>query len=279
MYWYSIAAISHETAYSLYQQWKCIKQETMTKDNSDTMRLKRDLLSQVYEVYEQITERFDSACKRDCYACCTSGVIATTLEILPLAEFLEQSLGGRRQEPAQMVPDERKPRPTLTINHLARCCLERIEPPQDETVPLTAPCPLRGDDGCRVYEVRPFQCRSMFSTQICKVGGEAVMDPVIISLNGVFEQIIEHIDHGGLVGNILDLLAAFEGSEFRESYRRSVVTDPDSFFLRAQPNPGFIVLPQHRQEVAAALTMLWEKKVQGLPFREAMNIGKYSPMH
>ena len=105
------------------------------------------------------------------------------------------------------------------------------------------------------------------------------MDPVIISLNGVFEQIIEHIDHGGLVGNMLDLLKAFEGPEFRESYRLSTVTNPESFFLRAQPNPGFIVLPQHRQEVAAALSMLWDQKVQGLTFREAMNIGKYSPMH
>ena len=251
----------------------------MTKDNSYTMQLKRDLLSHVYEVYEQITDRFDSACKRDCYACCTSGVTATTLEVLPLVEFLEQSLDKRCHEPALAVPDERKPRPTLTINHLARCCLERVEPPQDETIHLTAPCPLREEDGCSVYEIRPFHCRSMFSTEICKVGGEAVMDPVIISLNGVFEQIIEHIDHGGLVGNMLDLLNAFEGSEFRESYCRSNVTDPESFFLRAQPNPGFIVLPQHRQEVAAALIMLWEKNVQGLPFREAMDFGKYSPMH
>ena len=251
----------------------------MTKNNSDTIKLKRDLLSHVYEVYEHITERFDCACQRDCYACCTSGVIATTLEILPLAEFLEQSLGGRCNEPAQLVSEERKPRPTLTINHLARCCLERVEPPQDETVYLTSPCPLREEDGCSVYEVRPFHCRSMFSTEICKVGGEAVMDPVIISLNGVFEQIIEHIDHGGLVGNMLDLLKAFEGPEFRESYRLSTVTNPESFFLRAQPNSGFIVLPQHRQEVAAALTMLWDQKVQGLTFREAMKIAKYSPMH
>ena len=147
----------------------------MVINNSDIVHRKCELLSHVYEVYDQIAESFESSCHRDCLACCTSGVIATTLEMLPIIEFLQQSPVGRYYDDALAIPDERKTRPTLTINDLARHCLERIEPPQEKSILSTVPCPLRDDNGCSVYEVRPFHCRSMFSSIKCRVDGAATL--------------------------------------------------------------------------------------------------------
>jgi hypothetical protein len=249
----------------------------MTEHCND-VSLKRELLSNVYEAYEEIVEGFDVACRRDCSACCTSSVFATTLEALLIIES-QESAESSLFELARSTPIENRPSPGLTINQLAKCCLERKEPPPEGPPAEPVPCPFRQDDGCPIYEARPFHCRGMFSSQLCDTGGEAVMSPVIISLNGVFEQVIEHIDRGGNTGNMLDLLGALEDPQFLESYKQSGQGRPSPRLLIAQPNPGFIVPPQHRQQVAAALASLWKRTVRGLPFRDAMHLGCYTPIH
>ena len=235
-----------------------------------TLSLKRSLLEAVCDVYEEVCSRFPHVCARECSACCTCNVVATTLEVLSVIEEMErinksQILTGFVHESAG-----NRLRPRLTINELAQYCLEGKEPPEGDSEYGSLPCPLREHDGCPVYHVRPFSCRSMWSSELCSHGGHAVMNPVLISMNGVFEQIIEHLDHGGLVGNMLDLLTELSDPGFRSSYRNSAALEPSLSLRQAQRNPGFVVMREHRKDISAALSLLWQREVDGIPFREAL---------
>jgi hypothetical protein len=89
-------------------------------------------------------------------------------------------------------------------------------------------------------------------------------------MSGVFQQIIEDMDRGGLYGNLLDLLSYLNEPERRISYMSSTGVDASDGLLRNAPSPGFVVPPEHRPYVVKWLNRLWEKKVAGLPFKEAL---------
>ncbi len=177
--------------------------------------------------------------------------------LLALQEKILQGTTGRRLLPS------------LSINALADCCLQRKEPP-DETEDFDmVPCPLREQVGCAVYEVRPLACRILWSVERCEERGEAVMAPALVSLNGVFQQIVEDLDAGGLYGNMIDLFIPMNDRTTRDAYREGQALTPSPPLLETRPNPGFLVIPEHRSVVKFALNALWGTTVEGLPFREA----------
>jgi hypothetical protein len=121
-----------------------------------------------------------------------------------------------------------------------------------------------------VYPVRPFACRSLWSKELCAVDGEAVPDAVLVTLNGVFEQLIEDLDVGGLSGNLIDLFAALSDPSCRVAYQANGRLEPVGVLLPNRPNPGLLVPPLHRSTVMRVLNSLERREVQGLPFRQAM---------
>ncbi len=121
-----------------------------------------------------------------------------------------------------------------------------------------------------MYPARPFACRSLWSRQRCTVGGAAVADSLLLSLNGVFEQLIEHMDVGGLAGNMIDLFALLSDEPTRSAYHAGLPWEITDHTLATRPNPGFLVPPAHRSEVVRALLLLDRKEIQGLPFRQAL---------
>jgi len=231
---------------------------------------KKSLLTALWEAYEEAASGFPSACKRDCKACCTHNVVATTLEAEAVLAYLEEAGRFDLVRVVTGAGEAQRIRPVLSINALAKCCLDRKEPPNEEAVFDTLPCPLRQEDGCPCYEVRPLNCRCLWSSELCEVDGEAVMNPVLVTINGVFQQIAEHIDVGGLYGNVFDLLSALNHPEIRAGYRLGVSLQPQKTMPGTLASPGFLVPPEHREPVLAALTRLWNKRVGESTFREAM---------
>lgn len=235
-----------------------------------SLELKRALLTTLYEVYDKTAKQFPAACSRDCDTCCTHNVVATTLEVELIRDHLQQI--GRADLELRALQDtsRRRLRPRLTINELATFCLRREEPPDQAEEFHVEPCPIREEDGCPVYEVRPFACRSLWSEQACAVTGEAVMAPLLLTLNGVFEQIVEDIDAGGLCGNMLDLFSFLHANDRSAAYRSGACLEPEGFLRRTRPNPGFIVPPPHRQWVQSVLNVLWQRRVTDVSFRDAL---------
>lgn len=235
-----------------------------------TLELKRTLLSSLYRVYDEATQHFERACRLRCHTCCTQNVLCTTLEADLMVNYLQNANRSDLVDRIQMRPAKQILRPSTTLNELAGYCLRRQEPPEQHAALPLSPCIFLEDGACLVYAVRPFACRSLWSEQTCADRGEARMNPVLVSLNGVFEQTIEHIDQGGFYGNLLDLLSALVSDENRDTYRLGRPLRKSSHLLETRPSPGFLVPPSHRPIVIKALNRLWEQDVDGLSFREVL---------
>ena len=235
-----------------------------------TFELKKALLKALYEAYDESVAGFDTACVPDCSSCCTHNVLAATVEVQHIMEYCEQSGRQRLLTPLLDAGQGRRLRPQLTINTLADYCLRREEPPLSEDDFDMAPCPLRGDSGCPIYEVRPFACRAMWSVESCHISGEAVMPPELVTLNGVFEQMIEHVDSGGLCGNLIDLIKLLDDPDTRNAYLNGEALQPAIGMPAGRANPGFLVPPAHRPRVRKVMEILDRKSIQGVPFRDAL---------
>ncbi|MBI4962029.1 MAG: hypothetical protein HY913_02010 [Desulfomonile tiedjei] len=249
------------------------KQAIKTDQNTQScLEIKQSLLKAACEAYEEVIKPFPAACRKDCKACCTQNVLGTTLEADLLVSELETK--GRKDllEKIRNVEKEKRLQPNFTINSLAGYCLRREEPPWQHREFDSRACPLREEAGCAIYQARPFGCRCLWSEEICEMGGEALMSPVLISLNGMFQQILEHIDAGGLYGNMIDLVCAVVEPGTRSSYRSGVWLNPTDVLHAACPNPGFLVPREHRPTITRALTLLWQKRVGDLSFREALEL-------
>ena len=235
-----------------------------------TLELKRTLLASLYRVYDETTRQYPTACRAGCHACCTRNVLCTTLEADLIMHYFEEKNRSDLVERIMTTPRQQIQRPTMTLNTLAGYCLRREEPPEQHMDCPIAPCPLLEDGKCPAYEVRPFACRCLWSKEICAENGEACMDPVLVSLNGVFEQTIEHTDVGGLYGNFLDLLSVLASEQYRDGYRTGRPVQGTPHMLETESNPGFLVPPVHRPTVTRALNSLWEQRIGKLSFREVL---------
>ncbi|MBI5252183.1 MAG: hypothetical protein HY912_22030 [Desulfomonile tiedjei] len=236
----------------------------------DALPVKLALLRRVYETYDEVAAGFKSACGMSCATCCTQNVLSTSIEAEFLLQHIESSGGTGlvTRNLHQVCP--RRMQPALTINSLVEYCLNSVEIPEPQQEERHTVCPLLENSGCPVYAARPFACRSMWSQETCRPQGEAVMNPILVSVNGVFQQIIEDFDRGGMYGNVLDLLSFLSKPGQREIYLSGGEAEPHNRLLRTVPNPGFPVPPEHRPYVMKWLNRLWERKAAGLPFREAV---------
>lgn len=231
---------------------------------------KLELLGKIYQVFEEhILAEYQVACGKGCAACCTHHVTGTTLEAYYLLEALKRAgrtdLLGRLSEAARADIF----RPRLTTNTMAMICLSRQEPPVEEPGPNVAACPLLGDNVCPVYEARPFGCRGMYSLSRCQDGLEAEIPPEMASIVTVCWQVIEHLDAGGLFGNVIDQLMHLMDDENAALYESG-----DRLIVRSlpptRPVPGFLVPPQQAEAVQDFIDKLLTADCDGLTFRERM---------
>ncbi|MCP4162326.1 MAG: YkgJ family cysteine cluster protein [Deltaproteobacteria bacterium] len=159
-----------------------------------------DKLNAIFKIYEDEIGKYNFYCNEGCSTCCTGNVILTSLECENLLKIdididsLKKNLGSERFHPK------------LTTNMIADHMKNGLDLPEENIDSSWGKCVFLEKDLCSVYEKRPFGCRCMVSSVNCKDSDYAETDPYILTLNNVILQYIEHLDHEGFTGNILDMV-------------------------------------------------------------------------
>jgi hypothetical protein len=221
--------------------------------------LRLDLLDQLYAIYGDFISKQPLACTKGCSQCCTCNLTATTLEGEYLRRRLSPEQYSRVIQRLVSVADRPRYRPTVTLNHLADICARGEDPPDEENDPDLGSCPLLTDDLCPLYDLRPFGCRCMVSRRNCRKTGYAEIDPLILTVNDLFLQHIEHIDAQGYSGNFNDILLFLDPPEAANRYQRGQLDAPPEGLLANQPMFTLMIPPEHREAVAPVL-----KQIRGI---------------
>jgi hypothetical protein len=220
--------------------------------------LRLELLDQLYAIYGDFIRQQPLACTKGCSQCCTCNLTVTTLE----GEYLRRRLSPEQHSDVIQhlvaVADQPRYRPAVTLNRLADMCARGEDPPEEENDPDWGACPVLSDDVCPLYAARPFGCRCMVSRQACRQTGYAEIDPLVLTVNDIFLQHIEHIDAKGFSGNFTDLLLFLDQPEAATSYRQSQLGTPPEGLLANQPLFTLMIPPEHREAVAPVLKAIRE---------------------
>jgi Fe-S-cluster containining protein len=223
------------------------------------MAVKTEALREIYKVYDTVSQDFPAACKRGCATCCTQNVTMTTLEGYRIRQSLNAKGHAHLLQATCETTQEARFRPVVSTNALAALCLRGEEPPDEGTSFSPRPCPLLLDNECPIYEDRPFGCRCFSSTQVCTAAGFAVTDPLLVTINTVFLQFIEHVDTGGFFGNLTDILLFLEFGTHYSPYEAATTYSQPALPRGLTPNtvmPALLVPPEHQQPLQPILSTL-----------------------
>jgi Fe-S-cluster containining protein len=219
--------------------------------------LKQAALRHLYEVYEEFSDSWETACKRGCSACCTRNVALTTLEGFAVVQFLQaQGLSGRLAGFDSQI-EKKRFIPRMTTNEFARRCLQEEDVMDEEGDPLWGPCPFLENRECPIYPVRPFGCRCMVSTRFCPETGYADMPELILAVNTVFMQYIEHMDAGGYFGNLTDVLLFLADENHRQDYSAGTIRQAPPNLIANHPVHTLMIPPEHREVINGLLQKLY----------------------
>lgn len=204
-----------------------------------------DVLKRVYDLYEQLISDTTVACRKQCALCCTVNVTMTDLEgRLIISQLSKDAQAELRRRVIEAAPLNRF-KPKTTANRMAVLCMEG-KPIPAETIPADpAACPLLVGQICSIYPFRPFGCRSMFSIADCHGVGFAQMDDLLLSINTVFQQFIEHLDTPGVTGNLTDVLAMLSGNL---SCCQDGVPPPEGM-VENWPVKRLMIPPEHQERI------------------------------
>ncbi|MBF0529432.1 MAG: YkgJ family cysteine cluster protein [Deltaproteobacteria bacterium] len=244
---------------------------------SDLPELKLILLQAINAVFDEfVHSEFRTACAQGCAICCTQNVTATTLEALSIVRILNDT---GRADLLDRLPEAAKMelfRPRLTTNTLAMACISHQEPPVEEPPAFLDRCLFLEDNLCQVYPVRPFTCRGMFASTICQSGMEAEIPFGLDTLMSICWQIVEHLDGGGLYGNLIDLLLLLNDPNQRFKYETGQQLVQRGL-PPTRPVPGFLIPPEHQDLAQRFLNQLFNTDCEGRTFRERMSETRKSP--
>jgi len=170
----------------------------MNYNYNSSISVKLNILSILYEFFNNFIKDFGFVCTPGCNTCCTVDVVCTTLE----TSFLLRNINVS----PDIIPNKYY-KPNISINKSASLYLKGQIPPAEESKRALSPCPLLTQEGlCSIYPYRPFACRAMISRTICKKGKEADIPPFLVYVSLVFMQIIEHLDKDGYTANLWDII-------------------------------------------------------------------------
>lgn len=215
-------------------------------------------LEGIYSIYESFMKSRDIACKKYCTDCCTAKVTLTTLEGYYIISKLVTKGNTNAITKIRETPEAKRFQPQMTTNQLAARCAAGIDPPPENDAEQLQPCPVLTNSECPIYVFRPFGCRCLVSRHKCAEKGYAEVDDFILSVNTVFLQTIEHVDHQGCTGNLVDLLKLMIADGIREAYEGNALKCADMGLIKNQPLKVLMIPPQHRIRMEPILAMLRE---------------------
>ncbi len=167
----------------------------------DFIEKKRQVF-QLYEEYERLVQPYKSqaVCEKGCASCCidVGSVGATTLEGLIIREHIQEWDSQALKEINRVLRENRKNK----LNQVfARCAF------------------LDQEQSCRIYAVRPFSCRRLYSLRKCD-GQGAVVHRQAVALGQKIEKELQNLDPDGCSGHLSFILHLLEKNAFRQGYLR-----------------------------------------------------------
>ena len=221
-----------------------------------SLKAKLNALKQIYQVYDEFIQTQDLACRKYCSICCTCDVTLTTLEGRMIIDALSPaeirvllSKLAQKAHPGRLLPD-------ITTNHLAHLCAQGRDFAETDRRLSPAACPLLTEHSCPVYDVRPFGCRSLVSHINCENSGFATTNDYILSINTLFLQVMEHLDSGGRLGNLSDVLIVLEAENRSSAAIRNRPEHTGRHLIRNQPLKVLMLPPEHRVRIQPILASL-----------------------
>jgi hypothetical protein len=166
------------------------------------LREKNKKVFKLYDKYERLVEPFkeQAVCEKGCASCCidVGSVGATTLEGLIILEYLQ---GWDRHARDEIDFRLAKNRNEKLNSVLVRCAF------------------LDEEQSCRIYAVRPFSCRRIYSVRKCD-GHGAVVHRQAVVLGQKIEKEVQRLDPDGCSGHLSYTLHLLEKEPFRRGYLR-----------------------------------------------------------
>lgn len=222
------------------------------------LKKRRERLHEIYQLHDNCLQEFKTACKEKCSACCTINVTLTSLEAYEIAEYLKENDRQDLLDQLKAAHNKKRFHPKITTNRMADLCMKGEPIPDEEANPGWGDCPLLEDKLCPIYEVRPFECRSFSSKHNCEEEGMADMESVLMSINTVFKQYIEHLDQFGHTGNLIDMILDLNVEKEKQT---GIINPEEENFKRIENSVASVLLipPEHQgrlQPIVAELLKL-----------------------
>lgn len=168
----------------------------------DAIESKIGALQEIYDRFEQAIREYkkEAVCEAGCAFCC-SGV--GKLDITTLEGVVIRSRIAEMPRPARSELQKK-----LTRNMRKK----------EQRLPAVCPF-LQKNQTCRIYEIRPFSCRQLYSLEKCGEQGPTVHRRAVeMSRRAVAE--IQRLDDTGYSGHISFVLFMLEAEKFRKIYLR-----------------------------------------------------------
>jgi Fe-S-cluster containining protein len=213
----------------------------------------QQILAAIYSFHEDLLSSWPVVCAKGCSSCCTQSVTMTALEGRYILRYLQETSN-------QAVLEKLAPKTVLptslhqqTTNQFAGACLEGRQTPMAAGGWNLTPCPFLEGNACAMYPARPFGCRALASLASCQQKGIAEVPELLLTINTMLLQLIEHLDQGGAWGNMLQLLLFFT--------RNNPGNKMPAGILISKPCPGFLVPPEEQGEIELLLEDLFSIQV------------------
>ena len=158
------------------------------------------LLNDIYPDHDAAVRPYMSAaiCKKGCAFCCTH---YGSLDITTLEGFIIYERIDRYKRPLKI-------RIKKAISQNRR----RKENGK------TARCPfLNRENGCTIYDVRPFSCRQLYSLKDCREYGPTLHRRAV-EINARTIERLQHLDDTGYSGHISYIISMLDDRDFRTLY-------------------------------------------------------------
>jgi len=235
--------------------------------------MKRQVLSSIYNIFDQWNNGLDKACHRGCSGCCTQNVTITAVEGEAILRFiLAEDMSLWMAE--KLASPRTHQTPKMTTNDFAAACFEGKDVDPEAYHNLSV-CPFLEKNICTIYPVRPFACRLFISRETCSAMRPALVADDYIEAATAVSQIIEHLGQKEYWGNMLDvLLALLDISEFRaiaEHLNSTQIIQARMQTLTAKPLPGFLYSEEHAEKVFPLLQLIFAAEVEGKRVEDILN--------
>jgi uncharacterized protein len=161
---------------------------------------KKEKLNEIYEAFEKdaVEYKKSAICKPGCAYCCIhfGSVDITTLEGIIIRDQVNSFTKPLKNRIKKKIAQNKKLKEKGKV----------------------AKCPfLKEDKTCRIYDIRPFSCRQLYSLRECDGRGPTVhRQAVELAENTV--QRLQHLDPAGYSGHISFIIHLLEKQEFRDFY-------------------------------------------------------------